>query len=115
MESKNNDRPFDEDGRASKADDVRRRALDAIAHSERLLDASHEILGGPIHLADARRYRVLRNYGVLRAGEFVADEHLPVWPARELLVASGYLREDDYRLDELQAAHDRPEDGTWMA
>lgn len=101
MEKQFEGHPFYDTGRAEKSEGIRRRALAAISNSERLLDASNRLLTGPSG-GPARRYKVMRDFESLRAGEVVAEEHLPSTPSRVTLIAEGFLMENDYRLADLR-------------
>ena len=100
--------------RAAHAELARRRAMEAIANSERLLNASHDLLVALFDRAP-HRYRVLRDFGRITKGEVIAEEHLPAHLSREALLAEGFLMEDDYRLDAFRPNLKRPNDGGWMA
>lgn len=114
MDKEQNGRLPNDVDRAARAELARRRAMEAIANSERLLNASHQLLLNPAD-GTPRRYRVMRDFGRMRKGEFVAEEHLPAHLCRQALLAEGFLMEDDYRLDAFRPELERPNDGGWMA
>jgi hypothetical protein len=113
MENERNECPLGHTERAARAELARRRAMEAIANSERLINASQHLMPGPTDGAP-RRYRVMRDFERMTKGEFVAEEHLPAHLSREALLAEGFLMEDDYRLEAFRLELERTDDG-WMA
>lgn len=98
-------------------------ARQAIAESERLLDASNEILGRSHRYSECApeeiRYKVIRECGLhdtaggpLRTGDVICRSLIAESDRIAEMVQSGKLRQDDYRLPQLSPV-DHPD--TWLA
>lgn len=119
--------PLDRNEQGSRRSEAAlRRALDAISQTDRLLDASSQILQRPTLCAegapDEIRYRVVKECGLhdrngarLRDGDVVCQDRIAETDRIREMVRLGHLVQDDYRLPVLPNSLDRSGDGTWLA